>query len=557
MTPTWIPGEKIIFFPISLLMGVKRCLALRAFSFPFHLNIPLFTQFHLMKPLSKKHTPLALIILDGWGEREEQKNNAIAQAKTPYFDYLRKTFGSSLLDASAHAVGLPEGQMGNSEIGHMTIGSGSILDTDLVRINKAAHNNEFETNPAFQTLFDHVKKHHSTLHIQGLVSPGGIHSHTNHLYAFLHAAKKAGLDRIALHTFTDGRDTPPKSAATYLEQLEDILDDVGIGTIVTAAGRFYAMDRDNHWDRVEKVEKMLFEGLGEKQFSHMRPSQALKMLYKKGVVDEHLEPVVFLDAKNETYPIRENDGIFFFNFRPDRARQLTQSIIKRAENKNICFVTLTEYDAKNKTLVAFPPERPSVTLADLLETNNLTQSHIAETEKYAHVTYFMNGGRELPHKQEKHILIESRRDVRTHDEAPEMKAKEIADKAIKEIQDGTDILIMNFANADMVGHTGNVNAIKIAIETIDHELSRVVKALLEKNGIAFISSDHGNAEQNFDHAIQETHTAHTLNPVPAILTLKGVALKNGTLADITPTLLDILDIQKPPTMTGTSLLIKS
>ena len=503
-----------------------------------------------------KHLPLVLIILDGWGIREETANNAILRTPTPHFDFLQKNYAYSTLDASAYAVGLPEGQLGNSEIGHMTIGTGTILDTDLVRINKAIQNNEFLSNPAFQKLFEHIKKYDSTLHIQGLISPGGIHSHMEHLYAFLNAVKSSGISRVAIHTFTDGRDTPPKSASSYLEQLEDMLDDIGIGRIVTASGRYYAMDRDNNWDRVEKVEEAIFEGISPQKYHQMKPSQVLKKLYEQGITDEHLEPVVFLDSKKESYPIRENDGIFFFNFRPDRAKQLSQKIIQRAETKNICFVTLTEYDTFPEVAVAFPPEKPKTTLAEILSQKGLTQVHIAETEKYAHATYFLNGGKKLPHKNERHILIESRKDIATHDQAPEMKAKEIADQAISCIEEGVDFVFINFANTDMVGHTGNVKALEKAIQTVDTQLGRVADIVLKKNGVLFISSDHGNAEINIDAVTGEIHTAHTLNPVPAILTIKGKKLRKGTLADITPTLLSLLDIPIPQTMTGKNLLEK-
>jgi len=498
--------------------------------------------------------PFALIILDGWGYREESDHNAIVQAHTPVMDRLWREFPHSLLDASAQAVGLPEGQMGNSEIGHMTIGSGSILDTDLMRINKATHDNGFSTNPAFQKLFRHVNRHKSTLHVQGLLSPGGIHSHTSHLYAFLRSAKDSGVSDIAIHVFTDGRDTSPTSGASYLEELENIIADIGIGHIATAAGRYYAMDRDKNWSRVEKVEQALFESTATLEMSDKRPSRALRDLYNKGVIDEHLEPVIFLDSENEHYAIQENDGVFFFNFRPDRARQLTRRIIERGMGKNLCITTLTQYDATLDTLVAYPPSRPSVTLADLLEDHGLSQSHIAETEKYAHVTYFFNGGREKPHTNERHILVESRKDVRTHDEAPEMRAKEIADHALREIHSGVDMLIINFANADMVGHTGNVVAIQTALETVDRELGRIWEALQAKDGVAFITADHGNAEQNFDVTHEEKHTAHTINPVPCILTLPHRSLENGSLADITPTILDILDIPQPPSMSGKTLV---
>jgi 2,3-bisphosphoglycerate-independent phosphoglycerate mutase len=506
--------------------------------------------------MNTHHTPAVLIVLDGWGHREEALHNAIAEAKTPFFDSLMAKYPHALLDASGPSVGLPDGQMGNSEIGHMTIGAGTTIDTDLVRIGKAIGQNEFLTNPAFVKLFTHVKQHDSVLHTYGLVSPGGVHSHTKHLYAFLDAAKSAGVMKIAIHAFLDGRDTPPQSGATYLAELEDVLDDLGIGFIATASGRFYAMDRDKNWDRLAKAEKVIFEGEAEKFYENQRPSAVLKELYEKGVVDEHLEPIIFLDAEKKSYPVQENDGIFFFNFRADRARMLTQKTIEYAKVHNICFVTLTAYDEHFDCLVAFPPVAPKVTIADVVSTAGLTQVHIAETEKYAHATYFLNGGRELPHEGEEFVLIESRKDVATHDQAPEMRAHEIADKAIEYIGKGTDFLFINFANADMVGHTANVPALLVAIETIDLELARVVEATLAKDGFVLITADHGNAEQNFDSTTNERHTAHTENLVPVILTSQGATLDNGSLADIAPTLLSLMDLPIPEAMTGKVLTKK-
>lgn len=493
--------------------------------------------------------PLVLIVLDGWGHRDDRENNAIAAANTPYFDSLLRDFPHSLVDASSMSVGLPEGQMGNSEVGHMTIGAGRIIDTDFVRISKAAKENEFVTNPAFVELFAHVRKHGSVLHVKGLVSPGGVHSHTEHLYAFLDAAKRSGVEKIAIHAFTDGRDVGPRSAAAYLRELEDVIDDLGIGFIATATGRFYAMDRDNNWDRIGKVEQALFRNEGVRAYRNRRASDVMEELYAEGVVDEHLEPVVFLDEDGEGYRIDENDGVFFFNFRSDRARELSAKTIEYAQEKNICFVTLTEYDSTQKTLVAFPQIRPETTIAEQLSRAGLTQAHLAETEKYAHATYFFNGGRQLPFPGEEHILVESRKDIKTHDQAPEMRAREIADKAIEALDKGTDFLFINFANADMVGHTGNVPAIITAVETVDRELRRVIEKTLALGGIAIVTADHGNAEQNIDVSTGETHTAHTVNRVPFIVTAP-CTLENGTLADIAPTALSLMRLPIPPEMTG-------
>lgn len=500
-------------------------------------------------------SPFALIVLDGWGHREETGHNAIAEARTPFFDLLWKDYPHMLLDASGAEVGLPEGQIGNSEVGHMTIGAGKIIDTDLVRITKAMHNGEFASNQAIAALFDHIRKRNSTLHIMGLVSPGGVHSHSQHLSGILVAAKNAGITNIAIHAFTDGRDTPPQSAASYLHDLEDILETLGIGFIATASGRFYAMDRDNNWGRLEKAERAMFEGEGMRH-QGKRPSAVMETLYKEGVVDEHLEPLVFLDDTGKAYTVQDNDGVLFFNYRPDRARMFAKRIAACSPEKNLCFATMTQYEEGAPALVAFPPIKIEATLASEVSKAGLTQVHIAETEKYAHATYFLNGGKETPHPGERHILIESRKDVPTHDLAPKMRAKEIADNAIEEIEAGTDFIFINFANADMVGHTANKPAVIVAVEEVDTELQRVVEALLAKEGVALISADHGNAETNIDLETGERHTAHTMNTVPAILTQKGLKLKAGGLADITPTILDFLGLPKPKVMTGGSLIVK-
>lgn len=499
--------------------------------------------------------PVALIILDGWGYREDPKNNAIAAAQKPFFDSLLRDFPHATLDASEGSVGLPDGQMGNSEVGHMTIGAGAIMDTDLVRISKAAVGNEFLHNTAFRTLFDHVLKHDSVLHVKGLVSPGGIHSHTDHLAAFLEAAKAAGITKIAIHAFTDGRDTGPQSAAEYLRNLEEIIDDLGIGFIATASGRFYAMDRDKNWDRTEKTERAIFHGDAVRTVKDRKPSDILTELYAEGVVDEHLEPVVFLDENGEAYSVRDNDGILFFNFRSDRSRQLSARTVEYAKGKNLCFVTLTQYDESIPAIVAFPPSLPATTLGKEISKAGLRQTHIAETEKYAHSTYYLNGGHELPYDNEEDILIESRKDVRTHDEAPEMRAHEIADRAIDALSRGTDFLFINFANADMVGHTGNVPRIIEAIECLDRELKRVIESVLSSGGVAIITADHGNAEVNIDPDTGAPHTAHTRNPVPFIVTAPGV-LVPGNLSDVAPTVLSLLGIPVPDVMSGTALFTR-
>ena len=505
-----------------------------------------------MTPTPQK--PVVLIVLDGWGARDERDHNAIAQAQTPFYDHLWSTYPHTVLDASEEKVGLPVGQMGNSEIGHMTIGAGKIIATDLVRIAKAIANKTWDENPAFTALFEHVKKHNSTLHVQGLLSPGGVHSHMDHLAAFLRTAKGAGIEKVVIHAFTDGRDTPPQSAAAYLKQLEDIIEEVGIGFIATAAGRFYAMDRDKNWDRLAKVEKALFECEGK--ICHLKkPSAMFAELYQEGALDEHVEPLVFLDAEGKAYPIKENDGVFFFNFRSDRARMLSQKMIERGKHSNLCFVTMTQYDQSFECLVAFPPIGIDTTLAAEVSAAGLTQAHVAETEKYAHATYFLNGGRQEPHEGETHILVESRKDVPTHDLAPKMRAEGIADAVIQQIEAGTDFIFINFANADMVGHTANEAAIIEAVEEVDRQLKRVVEATSAAGGVVVITADHGNAETTIDSTTGEKHTAHTLNLVPAIVTERSLKmLGSGTLADIAPTVLSLFGLPQPRTMTGQSLI---
>jgi 2,3-bisphosphoglycerate-independent phosphoglycerate mutase len=493
-----------------------------------------------------------LIVLDGWGYREELKDNAIKQARTPNFDAYWNKYPHSLLEDSGLAVGLPEGQMGNSEVGHTTIGAGKVIDQDLVRIKKAIDTGEYAKNPAFLALFEHVKKNNSTLHVQGLLSDGGVHSHMDHLFAFLKAAKENGIKRVAIHVFTDGRDTAPQSGAGYIKSLEEVLQEVGIGFIASISGRYFAMDRDNNWDRLNKVEQALFECKGN--VCTLKPSDYLDSLYKENKIDELLEPIVCLGEDGKGCAIESHDAVFFFNFRADRARMLSQKIIEKSQAEDICFATLTEYEAEFKCLVAFPPVEIDTTLAKEISNAGLKQAHIAETEKFPHATYFLNGGVEEPYPGEEHILLDSRKDVKTHDEAPKMRAEAIADKAIEQIEKGTDFIFINFANPDMVGHTANVPAIIEAIEETDKQLGRVITALEEKGGVAFITADHGNAEVNIDPVTGNKHTSHTTNPVPAIVTDLAVNMKNGTLVDIAPTILGILGLEKPKEMTGVSLV---
>jgi 2,3-bisphosphoglycerate-independent phosphoglycerate mutase len=504
--------------------------------------------------MKQAHLPLVLVVLDGWGVREETQHNPIALARTPFFDELWQKAPHACLDASGVEVGLPKGQMGNSEIGHMVIGSGMVIPTDLVRIQEALERGEGDTNPVLQSLFAHTVEHRSALHLVGLIGPGGVHAHQGHLLGLIRAAKRAGVSRVFIHGFTDGRDTPPQSAAAFVCELEAELKQIGLGQISTLCGRFFAMDRDTNWERIEAAERALFEHSG--QTSLQAPSETLATLYAANHSDEQLAPLVFPGGEGETCsPIQNGDAVFFFNFRADRAVQLSRRILERIKDQDIAFATMTIYADDLACPVAFPSFVPPVTLAEELSKAGLTQAHIAETEKYAHATYFLNGGRSEPFPGEVHVMIESQK-VRTHDLAPEMRAKEITDAALLQLEAGKDFLFLNYANADMVGHTAHEQAIITAIEVVDRELARLAAGVAARGGVLFITADHGNAEQNFDHTSQQMHTAHTTNLVPAILTDSSVTLRpRGTLADIAPTLLELLNLPVPAEMTGRSLLL--
>ncbi|MEX0910342.1 MAG: 2,3-bisphosphoglycerate-independent phosphoglycerate mutase [Candidatus Paceibacterota bacterium] len=499
---------------------------------------------------------VVLIVLDGWGYREEVKDNAIAKANKPNFDHLWQKYPHSLLEASGQAVGLPAGQMGNSEIGHTTIGAGKVIDTDLVRIEKNITSGDYARNEAFLKLFEHVKKQGSTLHVMGLLSDGGIHSHQDHLYAFLKIAKEVGIQRVAIHAFTDGRDTAPQSAGGYLKALEKVLEEVGIGKIASVSGRFYAMDRDSNWDRLKKVEAAVFDCVG-RVCELKKPSAMVGELYNEGLLDEHLEPLVFMDDTGEGYKIEKNDGVFIFNFRSDRMKMFLKNLEEKKSLLNLEVVTMTEYDKLFTASVAFPPYKIKTTLAKEISQAGLTQAHITETEKFPHATYFLNGGVTEPYPQESHIMLDSRKDVPTHDLAPKMRAEAIADKAIEQLEKGVDFIFINFANPDMVGHTANVPAIIKAIETVDKELGRILATAKKTGATLLITADHGNAEINIDQSTGEKHTSHTTNPVPLIITSSDYTLQNGTLADLAPTVLSLLNLNLPTEMTGKVIATKN
>jgi 2,3-bisphosphoglycerate-independent phosphoglycerate mutase len=499
--------------------------------------------------------PVVLVIIDGWGYREEKTHNALTPENAPYFFSLWNTYPHALLDASGEAVGLPKGQIGTSELGHMIIGSGRVDDTALVQITKAFENGELARNARFIEMCNQVKKNASTLHVLGLASPGGVHSHQAHLFEFLKAAKRAGVEKISVHAFTDGRDMPPKSAHRFLKEIEDFLAELGTGSLASVSGRFYAMDRDTNWQRTQRVVDMLFKG--DAPVRESPASKQLKKMYSKGVVDEHAEPFIVGIEVHGKPLIRDNDAVFFFNFRPDRMRQITRASVEQKLATNLYVLTMTEYDASLPCHVLFPPPPRSSTLSDVISGAGLAQAHIAETEKYAHVTYFFNGKRETPNPGEEFVLITSRRDVPTHDLAPEMRASEITDAGLLEAEKGKDFILINYANADLVGHTAHPDAIIAAVRCIDRELKRLVEGVAQAGGVVLITSDHGNVEVNVDAESGEKHTAHTLNPVPAVLTDANVLFRSsGTLADVAPTVLELLGLAQPQDMTGRSLRLR-
>ncbi|MCB1214717.1 MAG: 2,3-bisphosphoglycerate-independent phosphoglycerate mutase [Deltaproteobacteria bacterium] len=505
--------------------------------------------------------PTLLMILDGWGYREEAQDNAIKLAKTPHYDALLQDYPHALVDASGPAVGLPQGIMGNSEVGHLNIGAGRIAPVGLTRIYQAIEDKSFFTNPALLKAVNAARNHHSTLHLMGLLSDGAVHSHQDHLYALLQLAKAQGLNRVAIHVFTDGRDTDPQSGLGYVQALEEKIKEIGVGKIATLMGRYYAMDRDQRWERTQKAYDALVLGQGEVFDS---AKEALQDSYAKGVTDEFVKPIVLKGGEN----IKDLDSIIFFNFRSDRARQLTQALAFRdfdAFKKNFvplsCFTCMAEYDKKFKLPVAFPALEIKNTLGELVSREGLHQLRLAETEKYAHVTFFFNGGEEKIFPGEERILVPSPREVPTYDQKPEMSAPEITQKLLEALDSQKfDLIVLNFANSDMVGHTGNLEAAIAAIECLDKQIGKIVKSIQAKQGFMILTADHGNSDQMKD-AHGRIHTAHTTNLVPFILVSpqgKNLKLrKQGTLADVAPTILELLGIQKPKEMTGQSMIVHS
>ncbi len=513
--------------------------------------------------MSKK--PTVLMILDGYGLNNNTDGNAIYEAKTPVMDKLMKEYPFVKGNASGMAVGLPEGQMGNSEVGHLNMGAGRIVYQDLTRITKEIEDGDFFANKALLEAVENCKKYDSDLHLYGLVSDGGVHSHITHIYGLLELAKRNGLTKVYVHCFLDGRDTPPASGKGYIEQLEAKMKELGVGQVASVQGRYYVMDRDNRWDRVEKGYAALVYGEGVEAES---ATEAVQASYDKEVNDEFVVPIVIKKDGKPVATIKENDSVIFFNFRPDRAREITRALccedFDGFERRNgyfkLKYVCFSEYDVTipNK-IVAFEKIKLTQTFGEYLSKLGLKQARIAETEKYAHVTFFFNGGVEEANPGEDRILVPSPK-VATYDLQPEMSAYLVADKLCEAIKSGKyDVIIVNFANPDMVGHTGIEPAAIKAIETVDECVGKAYEALLSVDGQMFICADHGNAEQLIDTETKAPFTAHTTNPVPFILVnyKEGYTLKEGgKLADIIPTMLEMMEIEKPAEMTGESLLIK-
>ena len=505
---------------------------------------------------------MMLMILDGFGINEKEQGNAVKLAKTPNIDKLMKTCPTTKIYTSGLNVGLPEGQMGNSEVGHTNIGAGRIVYQDLTKITKSIEDGDFFSNEALNKAIENCKKYNSKLHVMGLLSDGGVHSHERHLYAILELAKRNDFDNVYVHCFMDGRDTAPTSGEGYITKLEEKMKEKGVGKIASLSGRFYSMDRDKRWQRVQKAYDAMVKGEGIKATSAV---QAIEASYQKEVFDEFVEPTVICNQDGPIATIGEHDSVICFNFRPDRAREITRTLVDKnftefdtKKNLELYFVCMTPYDETLENVdIAFKKQTLLNTFGEYISKKGLTQLRIAETEKYAHVTFFFNGGEEKQYPGEDRILVPSPK-VETYDLKPEMSAYEVTEKVVAAIKSKKyNSIILNYANPDMVGHTGNLEAAIKAIEVIDECVQKVVDAVNEQNGILLITADHGNSEQMIDYKTGEAYTAHTTNPVPLILVGKDdVKLKEGKLADLAPTMLELMGLDIPKEMTGTSIIEK-
>jgi 2,3-bisphosphoglycerate-independent phosphoglycerate mutase len=511
------------------------------------------------KEKSMDFRPIMLMIFDGFGLSDNTEYNAVKNANTPNIDYFFNNFSNSKLIASGEAVGLPEGQMGNSEVGHMNIGAGRIVYQDLTRISKAIKDGSFFKNKVLNEAFDKAINLNSSVHLMGLVSDGGVHSHIEHIFGLLKLGKLKNYDKIYIHCFMDGRDTPPDSGINYLSQLNDFIKENKVGSIASVMGRFYAMDRDKRWERIEKAYNVIVKGEGN---VIPDPVNELKKRYNNGETDEFIKPFLV----NRSGTIKDNDVVIFFNFRADRARELTLALtddnfsyFNIANRPKLShYVTMTLYDESFPYPIAFPPEKLKNILGEVIANKGYKQLRIAETEKYAHVTYFFNGGEEQPFPNEDRVLIPSPKEVKTYDLKPEMSAYLVTDEVLRRIDsDKYDFIVLNYANPDMVGHTGVYEAAVKAIETVDICSGKVAKKILDKGGAVILISDHGNSEQMRD-KYGNPHTAHTSNPVPFIFISnlnKKIPVKDGILADVAPTILGLMGIKKPIEMTGKDLLM--
>jgi 2,3-bisphosphoglycerate-independent phosphoglycerate mutase len=508
------------------------------------------------------HTPLALIVLDGWGHSDVELNNAIAMADTPHWDRWMAEYPHTLVAASGDAVGLPKGQMGNSEVGHLNMGAGRVVRMDISRIDHAIETGDFFLNPALVAAVEHAKRHGTALHLMGLVSPGGIHSWHEHLYALLRLARERELKRVFLHCFLDGRDTPPESADVYVSDLLEIAGTLGVGKIASLVGRYYAMDRDKRWDRTARAYALLTRGEGKPARD---PVQAIRDSFAEGKGDEFVEPVVIVGEDGAPIAtVNDEDSVVFFNFRSDRARQLTRAFTdpsfdefdRGPEFPRVHFVCMTQYDVTFDLPAAFPPPVHTHILADVMAAHGLRNLRIAETEKYAHVTFFFNGGVEKEYPGERRILVQSPK-IATYDLEPQMSAGELTDRIVGEVEaGGTEVFIVNFANADMVGHTGKLEPTIAAVETLDRCLGRIAEAILARDGAMLITADHGNAEKMVDPVTGAPFTAHTTNPVPFVVLTndwRGRLREGGALEDVAPTILGLLGLPVPKEMTGRDL----